>query len=126
MIKQEHIRQIVNRAFTIACHSGGDPFAAEFFDAAMGEVREILVSAHAPVQSERVARVEIKNRDNWKEELRLLRTYLPHNYQACCVDNSATGEGYIRITGLDDSGWTLDGYVIPRLQSGLIVAKEIT
>jgi hypothetical protein len=33
--------------------------------------------------------------------------------------------GEIDITGTDQAGWTLDDYVIPRLASGLIVAKEV-
>ena len=48
-----------------------------------------------------------------------VRNYLPRNY-------TATLEGKdIVISGEDDHGWTLDGYVIPRLASGLIVAREI-
>jgi hypothetical protein len=30
------------------------------------------------------------------------------------------------IEGEDNAGWTLDGYVIPRLASGLIFAKEVS
>jgi hypothetical protein len=30
------------------------------------------------------------------------------------------------IGGYDDHGWTLDGYVIPRLASGLIGAREVS
>ena len=30
------------------------------------------------------------------------------------------------IGGYDNAGWTLDGYVIPRLQSGLYFAKEVS
>jgi len=46
--------------------------------------------------------------------------YLPSGY-------TAVGEpdGTIRITGRDHHGWTLDGYVIPRLQSGMIYAHEV-
>ena len=29
------------------------------------------------------------------------------------------------IGGYDDAGWTLDGYVLPRLASGLIFGEEI-
>lgn len=47
--------------------------------------------------------------------------YLPSNYQVEGVDDS----GFIRISGTDHAGWTLDGYVIPRLASGLISAKEV-
>lgn len=53
--------------------------------------------------------------------LDVVRDYLPANYTA---DQSETGSDII-ITGHDDHGWTLDGYVIPRLASGLIWAREM-
>jgi hypothetical protein len=45
--------------------------------------------------------------------------YLPSNYRV-------TGETpeQVSIAGQDNAGWTLDGYVIPRLASGMIFAKE--
>lgn len=49
-----------------------------------------------------------------------VRDYLPSNYTAT---EDADG---ILISGKDSHGWTLDGYVIPRLGSGLIAAKEVT
>lgn len=50
-----------------------------------------------------------------------VENYLPSNY-------SVSGEGpdAIYIEGQDNAGWTLDGYVIPRLGSGLIPCEEIT
>ena len=45
--------------------------------------------------------------------------YLPSNYEARKV------ESVITIEGRDLAGWTLDGYVIPRLASGLIPAMEV-
>ena len=44
---------------------------------------------------------------------------MPSNYKA-----TQTEDGTIWISGHDSAGWTLDGYVIPRLASGLIFAKE--
>ena len=52
-------------------------------------------------------------------QLATVQGYLPENYIA--VDYT----GHICVVGFDDHGWTLDGYVIPRLASGLIPAKEI-
>ena len=52
-------------------------------------------------------------------DLSTVEQYLPSNYEAKEVD------GLIVIGGTDRAGWTLDGYVIPRLQSGLIVAVEM-
>jgi len=46
--------------------------------------------------------------------------YLPSNYTASRVNS-----GCIYIKGVDRQGWTLDGYVLPRLASGLIPAKEV-
>lgn len=47
--------------------------------------------------------------------------YLPSNYE---VDEVA--DGYVRFSGIDFAGWTLDGYVLPRLASGLIFAEEVS
>lgn len=43
--------------------------------------------------------------------------YLPDNYM-CDVDMTVWGE--------DHAGWTLDGYVIPRLASALIFYEEVS
>lgn len=56
------------------------------------------------------------------QDVERVRAYLPNNYNAVMLDRAGT----IRITGEDVAGWTLDGYVIPRLASGLIFAKEET
>jgi len=53
-------------------------------------------------------------------DLKTVRSYLPTNYTA-----HVWNDGDVLIEGYDDHGWTLDGYVIPRLGSGLIVAVEI-
>jgi hypothetical protein len=49
--------------------------------------------------------------------LEYVQDYLPHNYNA-----RLTG-GRIIIEGEDDAGWTLDGYVIPRLTSALVAVS---
>jgi hypothetical protein len=66
--------------------------------------------------------------------------YLPANYEVIWTsevgeldDLAATmtepgavrGYGHVVIQGRDSHGWTLDDYVIPRLQSGLHSAWEI-
>jgi hypothetical protein len=58
--------------------------------------------------------------------------YLPANYRMVCpVADVFNGElssrplpGFL-IAGEDDSGWTLDEYVIPRLRSGLYGCREV-
>ncbi len=54
------------------------------------------------------------------DKLEAIRRYLPSNYSA-----EATGDD-VWITGTDNRGWTLDGYVIPRLASGWYRAEEVT
>lgn len=51
-----------------------------------------------------------------------VQAYLPSNYH---VLHSQTSESAIYIAGQDSAGWTLDDYVIPRLASGLICAREV-
>lgn len=46
--------------------------------------------------------------------------YLPSNYRVVRVT-----AGEIVIEGRDNAGWTMDGYVIPRLQSGMIFPREV-
>jgi hypothetical protein len=52
-------------------------------------------------------------------DLPAVRRFMPSNYEA---DSDG---GNIWINGVDSMGWTLDGYVIPRLASGLWFAKEV-
>lgn len=61
--------------------------------------------------------------------------YLPSNYEIIYERGApasvssrelrAEGRRVFVIAGEDRAGWTLDGYVIPRYASGLIVAEEI-
>jgi hypothetical protein len=51
--------------------------------------------------------------------------YLPGNYMMVCLDDDVTKVHEVLIVGRDLAGWTMDDYVIPRLASGLIFAKEI-
>jgi len=48
-----------------------------------------------------------------------IKRYMPTNYRVYVCDDD------ILIAGNDVAGWTLDGYVIPRLASGGYTAKEI-
>jgi hypothetical protein len=55
-----------------------------------------------------------------------VEAYLPDNYAPMEAFETAPSRALIVIIGgVDRAGWTLDGYVIPRLASGLIAAKEI-
>ena len=48
--------------------------------------------------------------------------YLPENY----VVMREEADGDVLIAGYDSAGWTLDGYVLPRLSSGLMFGTEVT
>ncbi len=50
--------------------------------------------------------------------------YLPGNYHVVDVNDADPNAVTVYIEGEDNAGWTLDDYVIPRLASGLIVARE--
>jgi hypothetical protein len=58
---------------------------------------------------------------NNAERAEKLYRYLPANYVIL-----AGIDGQYLIVGVDSAGWTLDGYVIPRLGSGTIQCLEIT
>ncbi len=47
-----------------------------------------------------------------------LERYLPSNYRVM-----AERTDHFLVEGWDDHGWTAEGYVIPRLRSGLIACK---
>ena len=46
---------------------------------------------------------------------------LPLNYRVVGTNN----DGNVLIIGEDNAGWTLDGYVIPRLGSALVYCEEM-
>ena len=53
-------------------------------------------------------------------DARTVSSYIPANYSVAIVCDDC-----LVISGEDIAGWTLTGYVIPRLASGLISAIEI-
>jgi len=57
-------------------------------------------------------------------DLAVVREYLPANYKARWGRRSGEKGRRVVIFGSDSHGWTLDGYVVPRLASGLIAAWE--
>lgn len=59
-------------------------------------------------------------------DVQRVRAYLPANYQAEVSGHDGKRPGVVLIFGIDRAGWTLDGYVIPRLGSVRIVAVEDT
>ena len=51
--------------------------------------------------------------------------YLPANYKVVDADITGRTGDTIIIQGTDNAGWTLDGYVLPRLASGLMFGVEV-
>lgn len=58
-------------------------------------------------------------------DVKAVERYLPSNYGLCESFPSEDGRTYVIVGGVDSAGWTLDGYVIPRLRSGNYGAREI-
>lgn len=54
-----------------------------------------------------------------------IEPYMPANYTCYAEAKSETDWGVV-IVGADFAGWTLDGYVLPRLASGLHFGYETT
>ena len=63
----------------------------------------------------------------WKRAYDLVSAYLPDNYEVGWIQPvEGKADMYdVQIKGTDVAGWTLDGYVIPRLASGLYFAEEV-
>lgn len=66
--------------------------------------------------SARIAVVKLSGRDTAKT----VAAYMPGNYKVLGMQ----GDDVI-IGGVDNHGWTLDEYVIPRLGSGMMHCEEI-
>jgi hypothetical protein len=66
-----------------------------------------------------------------RDSVETIQRYLPHNYVVNTairtpITDPVTGLPCVLVEGRDDAGWTMDGYVIPRLGSGLIGAREVS
>lgn len=51
--------------------------------------------------------------------------YLPDNYRVLAAPTEIRRRPFTLIGGRDVAGWTLDGYVLPRLASGLYWGVEV-
>lgn len=72
----------------------------------------------------RTAKVIVPDVSKVEDRLREVSAYLPANYTARLAEGNSLPV-VVLIEGIDDHGWTLDDYVIPRLASGLITAREV-
>lgn len=57
-----------------------------------------------------------------------LTRYLPDNYEVYGhrFPDGPGGKIVLLIRGHDVAGWTMEGYVLPRLASGLLWGEEVT
>jgi hypothetical protein len=124
-ITQSEIEIIAERTFTegvtyaLYYAEGGLDRAKAVADAA-DIVRDELEKAGVLTQPKRSAIVEVDR----GRTVAQVQHYLPGNFEARDFADVTLGD-VILIEGYDRAGWTLDEYVIPRLASGLIVAKEV-
>lgn len=81
----------------------------------MAEIEDYQVVRRQPLRRALVARSAIGGPTG-----EVVASYLPANYKVAKVT-----ETEVTVMGHDSHGWTLDDYVIPRLASGLISAKEV-
>lgn len=54
-----------------------------------------------------------------------VEAYLPSNYHVEAAHERSDGRYGVTILGVDDCGWTLDGYILPRLASGCMFGSEV-
>ena len=128
-ISKSEIEIIATKAFQLGVRYAIVGSASSFTEKealadAAAIVCDELVKAGVPVQRKRKAIVECGQVFGHKTGLNTVRKYLPSNFTACESSGTIHGD-CILIEGYDRAGWTLDAYVIPRLASGLIVAKEV-
>lgn len=74
----------------------------------------------------RYAKVTVPEGKSAADYAETIREYLPLAGNYWIAGIVLGGPAWVLIAGEDKAGWTLDGYVIPRLWSGLIGADEIT
>ena len=103
--------------------------AAEFEIAVKSYMRIFLSEvhdAHDAEHPERVAHISSADNPHQRRDLSLtlVESFLPSNYSVHEVV-TVDGAEILTIRGRDSAGWTMDGYVIPRLASGNIFAKEV-
>ena len=127
-ITQSEIEVIATKAFQEGVSYaivGRDSGATEQerIEITAGIVRDELEKAGVLVQQKRRAVVSPKY--DAVKLCGVVREYLPANFVAHIINDSG-GNERVLIEGYDRAGWTLDGYVIPRLASGLIAAKEVS
>lgn len=85
------------------------------------EPTHIYVGQSVPLSEARYAVVSLRT-----ESPDTVERYLPGNYTVMGTTLKSLSYGSAAVIGgVDSAGWTLEGYVLPRLSSGLISGYEI-
>ena len=96
----------------------------DLFEYSDDEDGEVTVEVESwQVLSRTPCRRAVLRADSEQAACKLAKTvaaYLPYNYKVVGCHG-----GVVTVEGHDDHGWTLDGYVLPRLASGLMHAEEV-
>jgi hypothetical protein len=112
---KELVIYLRNRLIPDLRESGSDATADDFEDCCTHLDDLQSPNEHQPNKI-RLARIFSANVEE-------IAQYLPKNYRVVTTDETT---GSTIIAGTDDHGWTLEGYVLPRLGSGMLAGQEIT
>jgi hypothetical protein len=77
------------------------------------------------MNSKRYAKIPLPSTQQPDSFARMVGQYMPSNYRVLAIVVTDS-PGYVLIGGTDNAGWTLDLYVLPRLQSGMIYGCELS
>lgn len=100
--------------------------------ARLHQINHLQTGENKRQSSETIARLERQLEELPPERWAVLRAasqheveaYLPDNYEVLSTSSLPDGKVDVVIGGRDSCGWTLNDYVIPRLHSGMLYARE--
>ena len=95
-------------------------------DEAFEEMWDSAASSDRPAVRRAIVRGRPWNRDN--SLAASVNRYLPANYRVDHTIDQGDEDRIpsVMVVGEDVAGWTLDGYVLPRLASGMYYGEEVT
>jgi hypothetical protein len=79
------------------------------------------------LQGQPVGKIRYARVSTVRESTEGIERYLPANYRVVYVhsDDTQPLQQFLIVAGEDNAGWTMEDYVVPRLQSGMIGVREI-
>lgn len=120
------VQALLNRACESAGVEGNDTLVDH----------EEWTEARARFDNLRYAEIEFSNwsskntsDEDKAAEVKRAQAYLPSGWNATLVTKELVEGEFkrvIAITGYDNAGWTLEDYVIPRMNTGNLFPKEVT